>query len=328
MLFSVLFANAVIALIVGAQGVGSINSVNNGNMLYAMVPLPFLLFGFKWYCKRAFDDKLIYYSTIPLSDIEGLHHPDHPKHKKGKLASRFGHPALYKKLLTPMVHAKSQHLLKEIYGHRSNADKGLFEAPHRRSTDRAMPSTPGYERFSEYFNMTEMDSHDLGHQTTSGAEIPQMELVSESELDFENFKKREEFRDQFGGDGELYGPPDDMSRPGTPSTFTTLTEMGPYGRHRDSPSGSGASSRTRLGDMDEGTSYAKGYQKATGLDDGFEDVGIDVSIPVTPFDGDAVLRGRSSRQPLVSADEREDGADFFDRRLREDTSYERFRHNR
>ena len=28
---------------------------------------------------------------------------------------RYGDPALYKKLLTPMVHAKSQHLLKEIF---------------------------------------------------------------------------------------------------------------------------------------------------------------------------------------------------------------------
>jgi hypothetical protein len=296
----------------------------NGNMLYAMVPLPFLLIGFKWYCRRAFDDKMLYYSTLPYSDVEGSHHPDHPKQKKGnRVGVRYGNPALYKKLLTPMVHAKSQHLLKEIYGHRSNADREIFDAPHRRSTDRAMPATPGYERFSEYF-MTEMDSHHPGQQTTSGEEIPQMEIVAESDLDFENFKKRAEFRDQFGGDGELYGRPEDMSRPGTPSTFTTLTEMGPYGRN----SGSRASSRTRLGDMDEGTSYAHGYHKTPGLDDGFEDVGIDVSIPVTPLDADAVLRGAGSRQPLVSAEEREDGGvGYFDRGLREeDTSYERFRH--
>jgi hypothetical protein len=298
MLFSVLFANAVIALVVGAQGVGSINSVNNGNMLYAMVPLPFLLFAFKWYCKRTFDDKLIYYSTLPLSDMESSQHPDHPKQKnRSKLSSRFGNPALYKKLLTPMVHAKSQHLLKEIYGNRSNADKGLFHAPQ----DRAMPSTPGYEAFSEYY-MTDLDNP---HQTTT---IPQMELISESDLDFANFKKREEFRDQFGGDGELYGRPEDMSRPGTPSTFTTLTEMG---RHRESPggsraSGSRASSRTRLGDMDEGTSYAKGYQKTHGLEDeGFEEGG---------GDGDVGLRGYGSQVPLVGAEE--------------DTSYDPFRHDR
>ncbi|KAH8726807.1 hypothetical protein GQ44DRAFT_704838 [Phaeosphaeriaceae sp. PMI808] len=41
MLFAVSLANAVIALVVGPQGVGSINSVENGNMLCAMIPLPF-----------------------------------------------------------------------------------------------------------------------------------------------------------------------------------------------------------------------------------------------------------------------------------------------
>ncbi|CAN9312591.1 unnamed protein product [Alternaria alternata] len=341
MLFAVAFADAVIALVVGANGVGSIDfdniQVGTGNMLYAMVPLPFLLFGFKWYCRRAFDDKLLYYSTLPYSDVEGSHSVDHPKSKKStKVSSRYGHPALYKKLLTPMVHAKSQHLLKEIYGHRSNADRDIFDAPHRRSTDRAMPSTPGYDRFGDYF-MTEMDSHQPGKHVSGGTEIPHMEVVTESELDFENFKKRAEFREQFGGDGELYGRPEDMSRPGTPSTFTTLTEMGPYAR-RGSPSGSmastRASSRTRLGDKEEleqGTSYAKGYQKAPRPDEGFEDVGIDVDIPATPFNADTVLHGTSSRQPLVSADERDGGEEYFGRTSRsqdEDTSYERFRHAR
>ena len=86
MLFAVAFADAVIALVVGANGVGSIDfdniQVGTGNMLYAMVPLPFLLFGFKWYCRRAFDDKLLYYSTLPYSDVEGSHSVDHPKSKK------------------------------------------------------------------------------------------------------------------------------------------------------------------------------------------------------------------------------------------------------
>lgn len=333
MLFAVAFANAVIALVVGANGVGSIDfdsvQVGTGNMLYAMIPLPFLLFGFKWYCKRAFDDKLLYYSTVPFSDVEGSGSSDQPKQRKGhKLLTRFGHPALYKKLLTPMVHAKSQHLLKEVYGNRPIAGRDIFDAPHRRSTDRAMPATPGYERFGDVF-MTEMDSQQPGKQT-GAVDLPRMEVVTESELDFENFKKRAEFREQFGGDGELYGRPDDLSRPGTPSTFTTFTDMGPYGRHRDSPSGSRSSSRTRLGDkeeMEQGTSYAKGYQRTPRPEDGFGDVGIDVDIPATPFDADAVLHGTSSRQPLVSAEERENGgAGYFDGPLEQDTSYERFRH--
>ena len=331
MLFAVLFANAVIALVVGAQGVGSINSVENGNMLYAMVPLPILLFGFKWYCKRAFDDKLLYYSTHPYSDIEGSHSVGHPKERKSnKVSVRYGNPALYKKLLTPMVHAKSQHLLKEIYGHRSDTHREIFEAPHRRSTDRARPATLNYGDMY----MADMSHDQPGRQTASGEEVPDIEVVAESDLDFENFKKRAEFREQFGGDGELYGTSGDLiSRPGTPSTFTTFTEMkGPY-KHRDS-TGSRASSRTRLGDIDEpeqGTSYAKGYQRASRADDGFQPVNIDVSIPATPLDADDVLHATGSRQPLVSSDDRDEdgGAGYFDRSLRdEDTSYDRFRYGR
>jgi len=322
LLFAVLLGNGVIALVVGSQGVGSIDTaVRNGNMLYAMIPLPLILIGFKWYCVRAYDDKLVYYSTIPFSDLEGSQHPDHPKAKRNqKVASRYGHPALYKKLITPMVHAKSQHLLKEIYSNRSTASHDIFEAPNRRSTDRARPTSLGYG------DMFEMEP--TRNPSDTGPGMPDVEIVAEADLDFENFKKRAEFREQFGGDGELYGRPDDMSsRPGTPSTFTTLTEMSPY-KHRDA-TGSRSSSRTRLGEIDEseqGTSYAPGYQQAP-LADGY----VDVSIPATPLDTEEVLGPSQSHQPLVDAKERDHGGDdggaeYFGRSVRnEDTSYDRFR---
>lgn len=321
MLFAVLLANAVIALVVGAQGVGSINSVENGNMLYAMIPLPILLFGFKWYCRRSYDDKLLYYSTIPYSDLEGSQHPDHPSSKRNqKVSVRYGNPAIYKKLLTPMVHAKSQHLLKEIYHSRSANSLDIFDAPHRRSIDRARPESMAYG------DMFEMQSHEPHKPAEAAPDMPNVELVAEADLDFENFKKRAEFREQFGGDGELYGRPEDMSsRPGTPSTFTTFTEMGPY-RHRDTASR--ASSRTRLGDIDEpdgGVSYAPGYRRAPAAE-GF----VDVSIPATPLDAEDVLMATSSRQPLMDVDEKDaeddGGAGYFHQSLRnEDTSYDRYR---
>ncbi|RMZ72093.1 DUF221 domain [Pyrenophora seminiperda CCB06] len=319
MLFAVLFGNAVIALIVGAQGVGPVDfnvaQASTWNMLFAMVPLPFLLFGFKWYCKKAFDDKLVYYSTVPFSDVEGTQssteqqHPKEKVKKSSKVSSRYGHPALYKKLLTPMVHAKSQHLLQETYAHRSvDDDHNIFEQPGRRSTDRAMPSTPGYNRFGDSITTEYDHSSDSAKQETSPANLPRMELVTESELDFAHFKKRAEFREQFGGDGELYGRPDDFSsHPGTPSTFTTLTEMGPYygGRGSGTASSSRASSRTHLGtkeglEEDQGTSYARGYRQP---DDGFgEVVGVDLDSPATPLTADTPLRREDSRQRLVSHD--------------------------
>lgn len=43
------------------------------------------------------------------------------------------------------------------------------------------------------------------------------EFIAESDLDFENFKNRSDFRGEHGGEGELFGKPDDAaSRTGTP----------------------------------------------------------------------------------------------------------------
>lgn len=327
LLFSVLLANAVIALVVGAQGVGSINSVRNGNMLYAMIPLPFLLFAFKWYCRRAFDDKLLYYSTEPFSDGEDNGAPDVLRRKRNdRVAVRFGHPALYKKLITPMVHAKSQHLLKEVYSHRSNADRNIFEAPHRRSTDRAMATTPfGY---SDMF-MAAMDPEEPGKSARDRPDLPTVELVAEQDLDFENFKRRAEFRDAFGGDGELYGRPEDLiSRPGTPSTLATVVDGGPFDatRPRDGSSGSTRnSSTTALGEGEEGgetsgaheqgTAYVHGYRR-TPLRDHFEEV--NVSIPSTPLDMADILRagrrasaGEGTARRLLDRDESGDNSEYF-----------------
>lgn len=342
MLFSVALGNAVIALVVGAQGVGSINSVRNGNMLYAMIPLLFLLLAFKWYCKRAFDDKLIFYSTQPFTDAENTASPDGKKTKRNdRVAVRFGHPALYKKLVTPMVHAKSQHLLKELYTHRaaSIGDRNIFDAPHRRSTDRAMPTTPyGY---SDVF-MAEMDPHgEPGKAIPVAQNLPGVELIAEEDLDFENFKKRAEFREEFGGDGELYGRPEDMSRPGTPSTMATLNQSGFFTPQRMGGEGTstGASSTTKRGsdedqergrnqELEQGVEYEPGYQR-TPLRDHFEEV--DVSIPATPFDAEEVLQaGRAVRQDshgrLLQDEEGDRGEEYFERSFgNEDTSYDRFR---
>ena len=337
LLFAVFLSNAVIALVVGAKGVGNQNVFVNGGLLYAMVPLPFLLFGFKWYCKKSFDDKLLYYSTISYSDMENAHNANHPKARKGdKVGVRFGNPAIYKKLITPMVHAKSQHLLKEVYGHRSNADNEIFAAPHRRSTDRATPANLGYGDMY----LTDMDHNAPGRRSsTEGAAMPNVEVVEEADLDFENFKRRAEFREEFGGDGELYGRPEDLiSRPGTPSTFTTFVENSPYGsphskRHSASLPDSRASSRTRFGEKDrdegEGHSYAKGYQHTPTADTFGEQDMVDVDIPATPLDADEMLNRAGSRQPLVDRHSRDSSADgaYFSRTGRDgDTSYERYRH--
>ena len=187
-----------------------------------------------------------------------------------------------------------------------------------------------------------MDHNAPGRRSsTEGAAMPNVEVVEEADLDFENFKRRAEFREEFGGDGELYGRPEDLiSRPGTPSTFTTFVENSPYGsphskRHSASLPDSRASSRTRFGEKDrdegEGHSYAKGYQHTPTADTFGEQDMVDVDIPATPLDADEMLNRAGSRQPLVDRHSRDSSADgaYFSRTGRDgDTSYERYRHRR
>jgi hypothetical protein len=205
--------NAVIALIVGAQGVGAHDLIQeeaaNAAMLYTMIPLPFLIWAFKWYCSRMFDDKLRYFSTTGETDVEDCDGTPLKGRKTDRVAVRFGHPALYKKLITPMVDAKAEHLLQQI----------LSPEFHKRSVDAGTAA-------SSVFGYSDVFMGETNEDKKSERDQPQQpfEFVQEEDMDFENFKRRAEFRDEFGGDGELYGSPEDLlSRSGTPSTMHTLT---------------------------------------------------------------------------------------------------------
>ncbi|KAI1500831.1 putative DUF221 domain protein [Biscogniauxia marginata] len=189
-LFATLLANLVTLLFVIARK-------ESYTQVILMLPLVIVVGGFKWYCKRTFDDEQNFYSKGTRKSVEeGL-----PKRsKRDRVGVRFGHPALYKKLMVPMVHAKSQHLLTQVY--RGHLDPGLDEAGD----------------YGDTYRMQKMSSHSPGKPTVNGATAP-FELVNEAEMDFEHYRDHEGFRDQFGGGGELYGNASDMSRPGTPSTW-------------------------------------------------------------------------------------------------------------
>ncbi|PVH97826.1 DUF221-domain-containing protein [Periconia macrospinosa] len=321
-LFAVVLANAVIALVVGAQGVGSISSVRNGNMLYAMIPLPFLLGLFKWYCKRAFDDKLMYYSTEPFSDAEENSSSTYTKPKRNdRIAVRFGHPALYKPLLTPMVHSKSKHLLADLYQNTTHRSSSQTLATHHHSHN-AKAHTPHRQNtgYSDIF-LSDMDPSDPGHATTITPShpsaspspssptpeyhnpLPPIELVPEQDLTFSHFKRRAEFRESFGGEGELYGRPDDLitngSRPVTPSTFTTFNttlvgggasaaDVSVGGDGGDVRGGSGSTADRAAGspdrDEDGGTSYVEGYQR-TPVSDRSEEGDLEFDVGVLRDEG-------------------------------------------
>ena len=180
-----------------------------------------------------------------------------------------------------------------------------------------------------------MDTYDPCKTVPVRQNIPGVELVAEEDLDFENFKKRAEFREEFGGDGELYGRPDDLiSRPGTPSTMATMTDVGLFDR-RKAVGGSDASTRassiTRHGvedELEQGISYEPGYQR-TPMRDTFNEV--EVSIPATPLDAEEVLQaGRGIREDSYGRllqDERDVDNEYFGRSFgqHEDTSYDQYR---
>ncbi|KAL3427964.1 hypothetical protein PVAG01_01473 [Phlyctema vagabunda] len=208
-LFAAVLANLVVFLSVWAQGDGQ------HMQAYAVIPLPFLILAFKFYCKRAFDDKIHYYTLR-----NALKDPENARAKLGgkgdRLASRFGHPALYRPLITPMVHAKAQNILASVY--------------RGRLTDSNVPGSGDNESVSAYSDTFALDPMAAG-QPGRKAKIPGFEMVPENRLDFSYYKGRAEFAEEHGGGGNIYGKADDLVRPDTPSTMLSDSRPGtPVGR--------------------------------------------------------------------------------------------------
>ncbi|TKX26371.1 hypothetical protein C1H76_1333 [Elsinoe australis] len=233
-IFNALFGNAIVALVVVAQG-------NSWAMLGALGPLPFLMLGFKFYCARAFDHQIEYYTT----KADNEHNAASKEMKKGteKVGVRFGHPVLYKPLITPMVHAKAQHMLRQIYSGRTSVE---IDDTH---------TVSGYS--DVYMNPM---AHNKPGKPAGQADAP-FQIVGENEMDFEHWKNQAEFRDAAGGDGELFGRSADMIR--RPSEQSTMTEM-LYGGAASRPDSRGSHTRSDSVSSDRtkvegGMQYPAGY---------------------------------------------------------------------
>ena len=110
MLVSALLGNIVIALIVTTQG----STTQNRNMLAAMLPLPFLLGLFKWYCRIAFDAHfhcLGLNKTASAKGVELQHRLSRGGGSRGA-ERRFRHPALSKPLKDPRDTLLEKHAVK------------------------------------------------------------------------------------------------------------------------------------------------------------------------------------------------------------------------
>ncbi|KAJ9134081.1 DUF221-domain-containing protein [Pleurostoma richardsiae] len=200
LIFATILANLVVFLIVWSKGVGT------HYQAYAVAPLPFLMVAFKIYCAKTFDDKIHFYSTrfvargnnveVGIAGKENL--------RSDRLAVRFGHPALYKPLITPMVHAKAQNILASVY--------------QGRLTDGREAGSGDSGSVSGYSDTYALDPMHAGKPGKSATTMPGFEVVPESRLDFEYYKNREEFAEDHGA-GEIFGRPSDLIRPGTPGTM-------------------------------------------------------------------------------------------------------------
>ncbi|KAI1436123.1 hypothetical protein GGR50DRAFT_257054 [Xylaria sp. CBS 124048] len=275
--FGTILANLVVFLAVYRRGDG-------GHIqAFSTIPLPFIMIIFKIYCARAFDAKVHYYSTRPINK-----HPETGALKdplrSSNLAARFGHPALYRNLITPMVHAKAQNILASIY-------RGRLSDGRAADSGDTM-STSGY---SDAYAMNPMNSAKPGK--TAG--MPGFEIVPESRLDFEYYKNRAEFATEHGA-GDLFGRSNDLVRPGTPGSLWEGSEPKSRSSSPAPPvppfASSGAGrfpTRAYSPSLDMGPSHNPLY--ALGNDSNSNLMGNAAPMPVA--NAPPTIRGRSSERP-------------------------------
>jgi hypothetical protein len=165
---------------------------------------------FKIYCAKTFDDKSRYYKTQFAAQHPETGMQGDARSRNDKLASRFGHPALYKPLITPMVHQKAQNLLPSVY--------------RGRLTDGRDGDGADLATISGYSDMYALDSMKGGKPGKAVNAVPGFEYVSDAQMDFQYYKNRAEFAEEHGG-GEIYGKGSDIMRSGTPGSFDDVGSL-------------------------------------------------------------------------------------------------------
>lgn len=164
-IFATILSNVIIGVVVKARG--------GWDLVGALVPLLFVMVGFKIYCMKTFDMELKYYARGGMHDQERLPADGKPR-KVEKISSKFGHPALYKPLITPMVHEKAKHVLAEVYRGRLNSEGGQSTA------------------------FSDIAMQPMNHTGKVVQDVP-FEIVPEAQQDYQFYKNRSDFREQ-GGD--------------------------------------------------------------------------------------------------------------------------------
>ncbi|KAL7269498.1 hypothetical protein RUND412_007840 [Rhizina undulata] len=212
-LFATGFFNCMVGLVIYVQ--------STLNIALCVLPLFPILIGFQIYCSRTFEPKFRFHTRG--SDRESMIGSGKAK-RKDNVGKRFGHPALYRPLITPMVHAKARHVLPSIY--------------HGRINSEPTQKTP--------YGEIDMDLMQRGHAGKK-AEDPLnggFEVVEEGELDFLRYRNRAEFAEfaedhggaYFDDASTLYGDGVLTPPPGFASPVSSRPSS-PAGSSRRSPPG-------------------------------------------------------------------------------------------
>ncbi|KAK6333260.1 hypothetical protein TWF718_011080 [Orbilia javanica] len=215
---------------------------NGRTAIWALFPI-IIFIGFKIYCMRVFDNKLDFYTkVVDAENASGgpnggaqivISEAAQKKHREDRLSDRYGHPALTRKLLTPLVHEKAKHVLARVYSIRNNE-----EDPYS-AVNGSFPFSQGGGGNS--MNMQQMQSDKPGLQAPPTG-LEHYGFVQEHQLDYNNLggQQRQEFNYIFdsaaanaGGVQSRGASPSlrpitpgalsmlDTSRPGTPSGYAT-----------------------------------------------------------------------------------------------------------
>jgi hypothetical protein len=203
LLFACLLSNAVVACLIKAKAMDFWIA-----MVCTIAPLPFLLVAFKVYCMKTFDHQIDYYTKGSM-DKESHIALDHASRRNTRATVRFGNPALFKPLMTPMVHAKAEHILSQLY--HGQLDKDDVSYPAGSS-----------------------DAHHLSNMKNYGPLAKRdepscpFEYVSEADMNFSHFKDRFDFRADNGGEGDLYVGSEDVTRSTTSAVSQTESGSGSH----------------------------------------------------------------------------------------------------
>lgn len=208
-IFACIFANCVTGLVVRARG--------NWNMVYALAPLPIFMIIFKLYCRRHFDDDMLYVAKkdnrMNIVDVENEAAGDKSSNERlRQLNTRFGHPVFYKQFMTPMVHAKAAEALETILEARRSDGNTDFADTVDQYSDIALHNLDSTGANA---------NNDKRASARNSAVATGFEVVNENQLDFAYYKDRPEFREEFGGEGGMYGAIEDYvtERGGTPNPY-------------------------------------------------------------------------------------------------------------